>query len=77
MIFKWRVTGPLDLSDSGDWRYQITVHSQTLEELSERFDQLSLGSMGCSHQPKCTGLILNQPTLTFPSRQDWSTTAAS
>lgn len=49
MILEWRSTGPLDLSKSGDWKYQTVARSQTLEGLPERFGQLNLGIVGYLH----------------------------
>lgn len=69
MILEWMVRGPLDLSDSRDWRYH-TVVPPDLEKLLERFNQMSLGSLGHLHQPECMKVILSQLTLMFPPQWD-------
>lgn len=65
-ILEWREKGPLDLDDFGDWRYQTAVRSQNLEGLPERFDRLSLGSLGQSCQLESMRVPLSQLTLTIP-----------
>lgn len=64
------VEGPLELNKPRDWRYQTAVHSQTLENLQERFDRLSLQSLEQACWVEWTRVILSQPTLTFPPRWD-------
>lgn len=65
IILEWREKGLLDLDDFGDWRHQIVVRSQNLEGLLERFDRLSLGSLGQSCQLESMRVPLSQLTLTI------------
>lgn len=76
-ILKLRLTGPMYLSKSGEWKYQSAVHSQTLEGLPERLDRLSFGSLRHSHQAGSTRVVFSQPTLTIPPKWDQSTQVVS
>ncbi|KAG8139482.1 hypothetical protein E2320_002247, partial [Naja naja] len=50
MILEWRLTGPLDLSESRDWMYQTAARHQTLGLLPERLGQLSLSNEGLNRK---------------------------
>lgn len=62
----WRARRPIELNESGEWRYLTTLPGQTVENLQERINQMSIEGMGqvCRFEPP--RVILNQPTLLFP-----------
>lgn len=60
--------GPLDLNESGEWKYQ--TRNQTLEGLPERFEQMNLGSVGQLQQTSHVMVVLGQLTFTFPALRD-------
>lgn len=76
-ILQWRPKGSPDLDESRDWKVQMVFRSQTLEGLLEKFDRMSLRSLGQTHQPEWPRLILSQLTLTFPPRWDCIPTHAA
>lgn len=51
----WRARRPIELDESGEWRYLTTLPGQTVENLQERFNQMSIEGMGqvcCLDRPE-------------------------
>lgn len=69
-----RLTRPLGLNKSGEWKYQ--TRSQTLEGLPERFKQMYPGIIGQLQQTGHVMAVLDQLIFTFPLEQDQSTQGA-
>lgn len=72
VILRWRLMGPLDFSELGEWKYQ--TRRQTLEGLPEQLGQLSLSinsqSMGRHQKSRQVTVLLGQPTFMFPTQRD-------
>lgn len=68
MVFEWRATRSLDLSESRKWDILPPSRSQSLAGLPKRFGKLSVSSLVQLPPNGQPGLVLVQPMFTFLSQ---------